>query len=52
MPRVRRWKRGSELRTAGVSAQPGCIAFTTTELPASRSAHSSASTTWARLVSA
>ena len=50
-PIVRR-KRGSEVRTAGVSAQPGCIAFTVTPLPARRSAHISVSTTRARFASA
>ena len=29
MARVTRWKTGSAVRTDGVSAQPGCIAFTT-----------------------
>ncbi len=43
---------GSDVRTPGVSAQPGCMACTTTPEPARRCAHSRVSTTSARFVRA
>jgi hypothetical protein len=44
--------RGSEVRTAGVSAQPGCIELTVARAAGNSSASSSASTTCMRLVCA
>ena len=50
--RMTRWNPGIELLIPGVSAHPGCIAWTTTPVPASSSAQRSASTTSARLLRA
>jgi len=52
IPFVAARKRGSELRTAGVSAHPGCIAKKVTPSFGCRSAHSSFRTTRARFVRA
>ena len=49
--RIRR-KRGSAAARPGVSAQPGCMAWKATPVPAVRRAHSALSTTWARLTRA
>ena len=47
-----RRKVGSDVATPGVSAQPGCMAWNTTSLAGTVSAHISLSVTWARLARA